>query len=57
MEDLSRIDVQLIDKRWAQGRKTNRTTWQLVPAEMSLRTAVLKSMYNVIDNLLFVIIV
>lgn len=40
MEDISRADVQFADERWVQGRKTKRTIWQLVPVEMSLRTAV-----------------
>lgn len=40
MEDISRSDVQFDGERWAQGRKTKRTIWQLVPVEMSLRTAV-----------------
>lgn len=40
MEDISRSDVQFDDERWVQGRKTKRTIWQLVPVEMSLRTAV-----------------
>lgn len=40
MEDISHSDVQFDDEKWVQGRKTKRTTWQLVPVEMSLRTAV-----------------
>lgn len=40
MEDISRADVQFADEKWVQGRKTKRTIWQLVPVEMSLRTAV-----------------
>lgn len=40
MEDISHSDVQFDDEKWVQGRKTKRTIWQLVPVEMSLRTAV-----------------
>lgn len=39
MEDISHSDVQFDDEKWVQGRKTKRTIWQLVPVEMSLRTA------------------
>lgn len=39
MEVLSRSDVQFDGMTWVQRRKTNRTVWQLVPSEMSLRTA------------------
>lgn len=40
MEDISHSDVQFDGEKWVQGRKTKRTIWQLVPVEMSLRTAV-----------------
>ena len=33
-------DVQIVRQTWVQGRKTNRTTQQLVPPEVSLRIAV-----------------
>lgn len=39
MEVLNRSDVQFDGMTWVQRRKTNRTVWQLVPSEMSLRTA------------------
>ena len=39
MEARSGSDVQIDRQIWVQGRKTNRTIQQLVPAEVSLRIA------------------
>ena len=39
MEARSGSDVQIDRRIWVQGRKTNRTIQQLVPAEVSLRIA------------------
>lgn len=39
MEARSDSDVQIDREIWVQGRKTNRTIQQLVPAEVSLRIA------------------
>ena len=47
MEVRSDSNVQIDRRTWVQGRKTNRTIWQLVPPEISLRIAVTEQFYQV----------